>query len=72
MNRWKAKSSETLVADLAEEQVYRVEFESKQFQIEVQLLENTDQYIHVCVSVDDGSLPASLFPLSSSFIVSKQ
>ena len=70
--RWKAKSWERLVADLAEEKVYEVEFETRQFQVEVQLLENTDKYIHVCVSVDDGSLPASLCPLSSSFIVRKQ
>jgi len=39
--------------------------------VEVQLLENTGTYVHVGVSVDDGSLPASLHPLSSSFIRKK-
>jgi hypothetical protein len=69
--RWQSKSWRRLLADLAEQQVYEIEFETNQFQVEVQLLENTDKYVHVCVSVDDGSLPASLFPLNSSFIVSK-
>jgi hypothetical protein len=68
VKRWEAKSCEELVSALMDEQVYEVEFESKQYQVEVCLLENTDQYIHVCVSVDDGSLPASLSPLSFSFL----
>ena len=66
--RWKAKPWKRFVTDLTEEQFYEVEFEGKKFQIEVQLLENTDEYIHVCVSVDDGSLPASLSPMTASFI----
>jgi len=70
--RWKTKPWKTLVSELAEEQVYEVEREGKQFQVEVQLLENTDEYIHVCVAVDDGSLPASLAPLISSFILRKE
>ncbi len=28
--------------------------------VEVQLLENTQKYLHVGVDVDDGSMPASL------------
>jgi hypothetical protein len=34
----------------------------------VALLEDTDKYIHVSVAVNDGSLPASIKPLTSSFI----
>ena len=49
----------------------RVEFEGKKYQVEVQLLENTDKYVHVSVAVDDGSIPASFRPLSSSFIREK-
>jgi hypothetical protein len=49
-------------------QAYEVEFGSKKYQVEVELLENTAECIHVAVSVDDGSLPDSLFPLTSSFI----
>jgi len=37
----------------------------------VELLENTEKYIHVVVSVDDGSLPASIWPLTNSFIRDK-
>jgi hypothetical protein len=48
-----------------------VEFDSKQYQVEVELLENTEKYIHVMVSVDDGSLPASISPLTHSFICQK-
>lgn len=72
IGRWKAKPWERLVSELVEERVYEVEYEAKKFQVEVHLLENTENYIHVCVSVDDGSLPASLFPLTSSFILSKE
>jgi DNA relaxase NicK len=51
--------------------VYEVEFESRKFQVEVEILENTANYIHVAVSVDDGSLPASIRPLTDSFIHNK-
>jgi hypothetical protein len=40
---------------------YEVEVGCKRYQVEVALLENTERYIHVAVSVDDGSPP----PLSS-------
>jgi len=49
-------------------QAYQVEFESKQYNVEVELLENTEQYLHVVVAVDDGSLPASISPLCHSLI----
>ena len=71
MKRWSAMSWERLIAELADEQVYEVEFESRKYQVEVELLENTERYIHVVVSVDDGSLPASLRPLTASFIRNK-
>jgi hypothetical protein len=64
-------SCEQLIAELHEEQEYSVEVESKRYQVEVQLLENTNEYIHVAVSVDDGSLPWSIVPLSNSFILKK-
>jgi hypothetical protein len=66
--RWKAKSYDQLVTELADEQAYEVEFEGKAYQVEVQLLEDTDKYLHVGISVDDGSIPASFRPLSESFI----
>ena len=32
-------------------------------------LEKTGKYVHVMVAVDDGSLPASISPLTGTFIV---
>lgn len=69
--RWSAMSYAQLVSELNEVNVYEVEFESKRYQVEVELLENTEKYLHVLVAVDDGSLPASLLPVSYSFICEK-
>ena len=71
LKRWRAKSSEQLLAELRDEQAYEIEFENKMYQVEVEILENTDKYVHVLVAVDDGTLPAALLPLSSSFIREK-
>jgi hypothetical protein len=71
VKKWSAKSRAELVGELAEERAYEVEFGGKQYQVEVQILENTRRYVHVAVSVDDGSVPASFRPLSSSFIREK-
>ena len=68
VHRWKAKSYNQLVSELAEEQAYEVELEGKAYQVEVQLLEDTDRYVHVGIFVDNGSIPASFRPLSESFI----
>ena len=71
LKRWSAKSSEQLLTELAELQAYETEFENKKYQVEVEILENTEKYVHVMVAVDDGSLPAALRPLSTSFICEK-
>ena len=71
MKKWSAKSCADLVRELSDPQAYKVEFQGKEYTIEVQLLENTDKYVHVGVDVDDGSIPASFHPLSSSFIREK-
>jgi hypothetical protein len=71
VKRWSAKSYEQLTSELWEEQAYEVELNGKNHQVEVKLLENTDNYIHVGVSVDDGSVPASFRHLGSSFICDK-
>lgn len=72
VKRWSAKSWAVLVAELREAAAYEVGFEGKHYQVEVQLLENTDKLVHVGVYVDDGSVPASLRPLGSSFIREKR
>jgi len=38
-------------------------------QFEVQLLEHTPDYVHVCVSVDDGSFIRSFAPVTRGFLV---
>jgi hypothetical protein len=72
VKKWSAKSCSELVAELLDVEAYETEFEGALYQVEVQILENTDKYVHVGVSVDDGSALASLRPLGSSFIREKQ
>jgi len=71
VNRWSAKSSEQLLAELGDVQAYEIEFEEKRYQVEVEILENTEKYVHVSVAVDDGSLSGFTRPLSTSFICEK-
>ena len=68
VQRWSAMSYHQLVSGLRDLQVYEVEFDSKTYQVEVEILENEANYVHVMVAVDDGSLPASLLPSTQSFI----
>jgi hypothetical protein len=69
--RWSAKTCSQLVRELSDVQAYELEIESKRYQVEVELLENTAQYVHVVVAVDDGSLPASFRPLAATFLLYK-
>ena len=63
---------EQLQFALRNQQVYEIEFESKKYQVEIEILENTEQYVRVMVAVDDGSLPASILPrLILSFATSQ-
>ena len=71
MKRWSAMSCNQPISALSDEQVYEIEFESKTLQVEVGLLENTESYIHVIISVDDGHWLRAMHPLSSSFICEK-
>lgn len=66
--RWSSKSCDELRAELKDGKQYEVEFESVTYQVAVDLLEDTDRYVHVSVAVDDGSLPGSIFPAHKSFI----
>jgi hypothetical protein len=69
---WAAKAWPQLLADLTEGNVaYEVEYDSKRYTVEVDLLENTDTYVHVSVAVDDGRLPESIRPASRTFITKK-
>jgi hypothetical protein len=68
---WSAKPLGQRLADLKEVQNYQVVADSVVYQIEVDLLENTEEYVHVGIAVDDGLLPSSIFPVSDSFILKK-
>jgi thiamine biosynthesis lipoprotein ApbE len=72
IKKWSAKSCAQLVAELLDIQAYELEFEGKKYQVEIQLLENTDKYVHIGVDVDDGSIHTSFHPLSSSFMREKE
>jgi hypothetical protein len=71
VKKWSAKSCAELIADLRDVRAYQVELDGKKYTIEVQLFEDTHKYVHVCVAIDDGSIPASFRPLSESFIREK-
>jgi hypothetical protein len=66
--RWSSKSCDELRAELKDGKEYEVEFESVIHQVEIEILEDTDTYLHVSVAVDDGTLPGSMFPACDSFI----
>jgi hypothetical protein len=69
--RWSQMSHQDLISELPEVRTYQIELDSKRYQVEVQLLENTGDYVHVSVSVDDCSLPQSTFPVTDGFIKQK-
>ena len=69
VQRWSTKTCEQLLSELHDLQAYEVELDSKKYQVEVEILENIDQHLHVSVAVDDGSLPASISPVTGTFIV---
>ncbi len=71
VQRWSAMSIEQWVSELHKPQAYKVELGSKQYQVEVELLENTGQYLHIMLAVDDGSLPASISPVTQTLIRQK-
>ncbi len=71
VKRWPVMSCNQLVWELRDLQAYEIELDSRKYQVEVELLENTEQYVRVMVAVDDGSLPASISPLTHCFILQK-
>jgi hypothetical protein len=68
VQRWSAMPYEQLMPAWQDCGAYEVEFDAEKYQVEVEMLENTEEYIHLVVAVDDGSLPASLLPVTRSFI----
>ena len=64
------KSFEEL-SKIAKPVTYECGSDENWYQVEVQLLEKNDEYVHVSIAVDDGKLLKAMFPLSTSFIVHK-
>ena len=50
---------------------YYSEYAGGEYQIEINILEKENDYVHISVAVDDGSLSRSFAPLCSSFLVYK-
>jgi hypothetical protein len=71
VERWSNMPWEKLLCALQDTHDYQVEVGANHYQVEVQLLENTEHYIHVSVAIDDGRLLRSMFPLSNSFVKKK-
>lgn len=71
LTRWSSMSFDGVLVALRDRDVYEVTVDSKQYQVEVVLLEDTPEYLNVSIAVDDGSLPASIFPASESFFCRK-
>jgi hypothetical protein len=69
--RWSSMSSDKLLAELHDVKVYKVECNSITYQIEVELLEDAETYVHVMVAVG-GRVPTSISPLSKTFIRPKR
>ena len=71
VKRWSNMQWEELVFALQDIHDYQIEVGGNHYQVEVQLLENTERYIHVSVAIDDSRLLGSMFPLSNSFVKKK-
>jgi len=61
-------SCSDVLTELRTRDVYEVVADSKLYQVEVELLEDTPEYLHVSISVDDGSLPASILNSKAFYV----
>jgi hypothetical protein len=68
VRRWSEMVPDQLAAALEGEHIYQVERDLRIYQIEVKMLESTEEYFHVMVAVDDGGLPEAMLPETESFV----
>lgn len=66
---WTEMSPADIVANLGEPKIIKRGDGDGWHEFEVTLLEATDDYIHVKVSIHDGSLGWTLKPLAASFLI---
>jgi hypothetical protein len=71
VQRWLAMPLSQMQAALRDLQVYEVEFAANRYQVEIEILQNNERRVQVMVAIDDGSLPASLVPITHIFIRDK-
>ena len=72
VERWSAMAWYEWVGELGDDHIdYEIEFNSKAYQVEVEMLENNEKYAHIIVAVDDGTMPASIRPLCRSIVRNK-
>jgi hypothetical protein len=69
--RWSALPYDQLVSRLSKTNIYELEQDAQKYQVEIEVLENTAEYVHIAISVDDGSVPASFLPVTDSFITKR-
>jgi hypothetical protein len=66
---WAEKEPADIVAELAQPRTIQRGSGDTWHELQVVLLEATDDYVHVRTSIHDGSLVLSLQPIASSFLV---
>ncbi len=66
---WSQKTYDRLIEELPDVVAYERGDGADFHQFEVQLLEHTDAYVHVSISIDDGGLWRFISPVATSFIV---
>jgi hypothetical protein len=71
IERWESMPVDQLISELTSVSAYQVKDGPSTCQVEVELLENTETYIHVMVAVDNGRFLSALKPATDSFIVPK-
>ena len=68
-SNWSQKSFANLIKELTDVVAYERGSEADFHQFEVQMIEHEPDYVHVIVSIDDGSFVRFCAPLSRGFIV---
>ena len=68
-SNWSRKSFDNLVEELTDVVAYGRGSEATFHQFEVQMIEHEPDYVHIIVSIDDGSFVRFCAPLTRGFIV---
>lgn len=65
---WAAKPFDHLLQELSNTVAYERGEGTNAHQFEVQILEQEDTALHVCIAIDDGTMFRSIRPLTSGFL----